>query len=86
MHNPQPTPYLVAGVPCESLVAFIGQTPPQAPASPSATVFEVGSSDTVSVTTGGSLYLSVNDNYFPDNSGSFVVTVTVIPSASTSGP
>ncbi|MCL6563077.1 MAG: cell wall-binding repeat-containing protein [Firmicutes bacterium] len=76
VHNPQPTPYLVASVPCESLVAFIGSAPPSAPASPSPSVWEVGSSDTVTVTTGGELYLSVNDNYFPDNSGAFTVTIS----------
>lgn len=87
VHNPQPDPYLVAGAPCESLVGFIGQTPPQAPTALSASVFEVGTSDTFTATVSGQLFLSVNDNYFPDNSGAFTVNVaTSGTSAGTAAP
>ncbi len=82
VNNPQPEPYLVAGVPCESLVGAIvatGGTPPTAPAQPSSTVFEVGSQDSFTAAASGTLYLSVNDNYFPDNSGQFTAEVAVTP-------
>jgi hypothetical protein len=83
--NPQKFPYLVASVPCESLVGYIGQSPPPpAPISPPA-AFEVGMSDSFTASQGGTLYLSVNDNYFPDNSGDFTAEIQ-FQSSSTAPP
>jgi hypothetical protein len=57
-------PFVAPGLPCWSLVARIGNAPP----------FEVGGSATIT-TTAGRLYLSVNDNNFTDNSGSWTVSM-----------
>jgi hypothetical protein len=76
LHNPQPDPYLVSDVPCESLVGYIGQTPPPAPISPPEG-FEVGPSVSFRAKQVGTLYLSVNDNYFPDNSGYFRAVIQI---------
>jgi len=57
-------PFLAASLPCWSLIGRIGNGPP----------FEIGTSTTI--TTGsGMLYLSVNDSYFADNSGSWLVDI-----------
>ncbi|MGD0207442.1 MAG: hypothetical protein ABSC89_07550 [Verrucomicrobiota bacterium] len=45
--------------------------------------FEIGTSKTFTASDSGRLYLSVNDNWFPDNSGSWNVTVTGGISSST---
>lgn len=57
-------PFTAPALPCWSLVARIGNGPP----------FEVGSSTTIS-TTAGRLYLSVNDNNFGDNTGSWTAGI-----------
>jgi hypothetical protein len=57
-------PFLAANLPCWSLIGRIGNGPP----------FEIGMSATIT-TTAGPLYLSVNDNYFADNSGSWLVDI-----------
>jgi Zn-dependent protease with chaperone function len=57
-------PFLAPSLPCWSLVARIGNGAP----------FEVGSSVTIT-TTAGRLYLSVNDNNFTDNSGSWTADI-----------
>lgn len=77
IHNPQPNPYLVTTVPCESLVGYIGQSPPPSiPISPPAG-FEVGQRASFTAAQTGALYLSVNDNYFPDNSGYFTAVIHI---------
>lgn len=57
------------GLPCWSLIGKIGQN---------GTPFAVGNSLTYTVPNGvsGELYLGINDNYFPDNSGSWTVVIT----------
>lgn len=57
-------PFIAPALPCWSLVARIGDGAP----------FEVGSSVTIT-TTAGRLYLSLNDNTFTDNSGSFMAGI-----------
>jgi hypothetical protein len=57
-------PFVAPGLPCWSLVARIGNGAP----------FEVGSSVTIT-TTAGRLYLSMNDNHFTDNSGSWTADI-----------
>lgn len=57
-------PFLAANLPCWSLIARIGNGAP----------FEIGTSATIT-TTAGELYLSVNDNYFADNSGSWLADI-----------
>jgi hypothetical protein len=54
------------GLTCDALVARIGT---------SGTPFKVGKEDAIFVAHSGELYLSINDTYFPDNSGSFHVIV-----------
>jgi murein DD-endopeptidase MepM/ murein hydrolase activator NlpD len=59
--------FVAPGLPCWSLIGRIG----------SGTPFYVGTATGFSVTTSGRLFLGVNDNSFPDNSGSWAATVTV---------
>jgi hypothetical protein len=54
------------GLTCDALVARIGTN---------GTPFKVGKEDAIFVAHSGELYLSINDTYFPDNSGSFHVIV-----------
>lgn len=68
--------FAVPGLVPWSLVGRIG---------PSGTPFEVGSTATISVTSSGDLYLSVNDNNFGDNSGAWSVTVQVNQGSGTGG-
>lgn len=56
--------FLAPTLPCWSLVARIGSGAP----------FEVGSATSIT-TTAGRLYLSVNDNYFGDNTGSWTADI-----------
>lgn len=65
-------PYLANELPCGSLVGRIGQT---------GKVFEVGGRATFRATSGGELYLGVNDNFFPDNSGSWTASIQVSSAA-----
>jgi len=57
-------PFIAPPLPCWSLVARIGNGAP----------VEIGSSATIT-TTAGRLYLSVNDNYFGDNTGSWTADI-----------
>lgn len=61
-----PGPFLAPGLTCWSLVGRIGSNP----------AFEVGTGTSFIATSSGELNLSVNDNYFPDNRGSFTATIT----------
>ena len=60
-------PYLTPGLACFSLVGRFGNGTP----------FEVGSNLTITVpaTASGEFFLGVNDNYYPDNTGSWVSTI-----------
>lgn len=60
-------PFTAPGLPCWSLIGKIGTT--GAP-------FEVGSELKFSAPASGELYLGVNDNYYPDNSGTWKSTIT----------
>ncbi|HTQ12926.1 MAG TPA: hypothetical protein VMH86_03545 [Rhizomicrobium sp.] len=60
-------PYLASGLTPWSLVGKIG---------PSGKPFEIGAGKTIVPSTSGELYLSVNDNNFRDNSGSWEVSIT----------
>lgn len=57
-------PFIAPTLPCWSLIARIGNGAP----------FEVGSSTTITTTT-GRLYLSVNDNFFGDNTGNWTADI-----------
>ena len=59
--------FVAPGLPCWSLIGRIGNGAP----------FEVGTATSFSVARRGRLYLGVNDNYFPDNTGSWSAMVTV---------
>jgi hypothetical protein len=59
--------FLATTLPCWSLIGRIGQGPS----------FEVGTAVRLEVTTGGQLYLSMNDEDFTDNSGAWTVTITI---------
>lgn len=65
--------FLVAGVPCWSLVGRIGEN---------GTPFEVGSHSNFVAKTSGELYLGVNDNFFPDNSGNWTADISVTSAGS----
>jgi hypothetical protein len=54
-------------LPCNSLIGRIGAD---------GTPFEVGTSLHLTATTAGELYLGVNDNYLPDNSGGWTAVIT----------
>lgn len=62
-----PSDFLAPGLPCWSLIGRIGNGTP----------FYVGAATGFSVTTSGRLFLGVNDNFFPDNSGSWAATVSI---------
>lgn len=62
-------PFLAPGLTCWSLVGRIGGGP----------AFEVGDGTSFIATSSGELNLSVNDNYFSDNSGAWTVTITAVP-------
>jgi len=78
VNNPQPVPFLAAGLPTWSLIGYIGTTAPPStgPIKPPA-VFEVGSSDSFGVTTPGELYLGFNDNTFSGDTGQYKAVITV---------
>jgi uncharacterized repeat protein (TIGR03803 family) len=60
---------LAPNLPAWSLIGMLG---------PNGTPFEVGTGTNFAVSTGGELYLSVNDNYFGDNSGAWNVSIVVL--------
>jgi len=55
-------------LPCESLLARIGQNGP---------IFEVGASRTIKAQESGKLYLGINDNNVGDNSGAWTASVLI---------
>lgn len=57
-----------ANLSCHSLIGRIGL---------SGSVFEVGSSGRFQAYAAGRLYLGVNDNFFPDNTGSWIAEISV---------
>ena len=59
-------PFPAPGLPCWSLIGRIGEL---------GVPFEVGSSVTLKAQTSGTLYLGVNDNYFPDNRGAWNASI-----------
>ncbi len=59
--------FTAPGLPCWSLIGKIGTT---------GVPFEVGSALKFSAPYSGELYLGVNDNYYPDNAGSWKSTIT----------
>ncbi|MGH9773372.1 MAG: protein kinase domain-containing protein [Candidatus Acidiferrales bacterium] len=61
-------PYVAPALRCHSLIGRIGLA---------GVIFEVGTSKRFQGSVAGRLYLGVNDNYFPDNSGSWTATVSV---------
>jgi hypothetical protein len=61
-HGNEPAPNL----PCNSLIGKIGEN---------GTPFEVGTSLDITAAAAGELYLGVNDNYLPDNSGGWKATI-----------
>jgi hypothetical protein len=72
-------PFPAPGLPCWSLIGKIGATPK---------AFEVGKAKTFTAPTSGRLFLGINDNYLPDNAGSWVVSVAgagALPSKQSSG-
>jgi hypothetical protein len=54
------------GLTCWSMIGQIGSN----------AAFEVGSNDTFTATSSGELFLGVNDDYFPDNSGAWSASIT----------
>src|SRR5208337_1127558 len=67
--NPNPrVPYVAPELPCHSLIGRIGLSGP---------IFEVGSSGRFRAAIAGRLYLGVNDNFFPDNSGNWTVQIAL---------
>jgi hypothetical protein len=71
-HAPFPAP----GLPCYSLIARVGNGKPQA----------VGASGEVHANATGPVFLGLNDNYIPDNSGSYAVTISVAADALATPP
>jgi hypothetical protein len=63
-------PFLVPGLNCWSLVGEIDS-------SGTVPTFEVGKALTLHVSVSGELLLAMNDNYYPDNSGGWTVTIEV---------
>jgi hypothetical protein len=62
----KPGPFLGPGLACWSLIGRVGNSP----------AFEVGTGTSFIAIGSGELNLSVNDNYFPDNSGAWTATIT----------
>ena len=63
-----PGPFLGPGLTCWSLIGRVGNNP----------AFEVGTGTSFTATSSGELNLSVDDNYFPDNRGSWTATITTV--------
>jgi hypothetical protein len=67
-YHPYEAPsYLAPGLACWSLVGRIGTT---------GAIFFVGTSLKMPAPYSGELYLAFNDDYYPNNSGDFVATIT----------
>ena len=66
-HPYEVTSFLAPGLNCWSLVGRIGTT---------GVIFPVGASLTMPAPYSGELYLAFNDDYYPNNSGDFVATIT----------
>jgi hypothetical protein len=64
--NPR-VPYLARNLRCHSLIGRIG---------PAGAFFQLGSSTQFRAPVAGRLYLGVNDNFFPDNSGSWTAVIS----------
>ena len=62
----KPGPFLGPGLTCRSLIGRVGNSP----------AFEVGTGTSFIALGSGELNLSVDDNYFPDNSGAWTATIT----------
>ena len=62
------TGFAAQGLPCWSLIGEIGQN---------GTAFEVGASLSFIARTSGELFLGVNDNFYPDNSGTWTATIAI---------
>jgi alpha-tubulin suppressor-like RCC1 family protein len=62
-------PFLVPGLTCWSLIGRIGTGDP----------FEIGDAVATLSAAGGRLYLSMDDNFFDDNSGTWIVLLTLWP-------
>ena len=58
---------LLQGEPLGVLIGKIGNGQP----------FRIGTAQEISISTSGRFYLAVNDSYYPDNSGNFLVRLTV---------
>jgi hypothetical protein len=68
-YHPYEVPsFLAPGLNCWSLVGRIGTT---------GVIFPVGTSLKMPAPYSGELYLAFNDDYYPNNSGDFVATITV---------
>lgn len=63
-----PGPFLAPGLTCRSLIGRIGAGAP----------FEIGAGTSFTATSSGELDLGVNDNYFPDNHGTWTVTIAAV--------
>ena len=61
------SPWPAPGLRCWSLIGKVDSGAP----------FEIGTGTSFRVTSAGELSLGVNDNYVPDNTGTFIATVTV---------
>jgi len=61
-----PGPFLAPGLTCWSLIGRVGNGP----------AFEVGTGTSFIAISSGELNLSVDDNHFPDNRGSWTATIT----------
>jgi len=61
-------PFIAGDLPCHSLLGRVGSN---------GTAFEVGNGGRFTAPTSGELYLGVNDNFFPDNSGAWTASITV---------
>jgi hypothetical protein len=62
--------FLANNLPCFSLLGRVGEE---------GTIFEIGTRRTLKSPSSGQLYLGVNDNTFPDNSGSWTANISVGP-------
>lgn len=67
------TGFVAQGLPCWSLIGKIG---------PNGKPFEVGASLTFKANSSGQFFLGVNDNNYPDNTGSWTAEITIACSLS----
>ncbi len=66
-------PYIAPSLACHSLLGRIGL---------SGKIFEIGARREFRPTAFGRFYLGINDNFFPDNSGSWTAHITLVPAES----